>query len=147
MDSLQGITFWDQRVTPADDGILHRAILPDCILTGCAFSSSGSTLTMSAGYLMVCGRQIGHPSSENWPVVGNSGVARLTLVVDIEAAATVTQFGQVSARLDYAQTIEDLPALQHQDINAGGTLYEAPLCYMTLGAGGICSLSSGLTSR
>lgn len=61
--NFTGVTFPNQKVTPANDAVIRRAIFDDGILTGCDLSYSGSTLTMTAGQLMICGRQIIHPSS------------------------------------------------------------------------------------
>ena len=94
--NFTGITFPKQRVAPSDDAIIRRAILPDGILTGCDISYSGSTLTMAAGQLMICGRQVRHPSSQNWAVVdATSGYARLLLTIDTTRTSTKNVFDQV----------------------------------------------------
>ena len=62
MSNFTGVTFAKQKVLPSDDAIIRRAILSDGILYGCEFSYSGSTLTMGAGHLLICGRQARHPS-------------------------------------------------------------------------------------
>ena len=38
ISNFTGVTFAEQRVTPADDAQIRRAILPDGILSGCELS-------------------------------------------------------------------------------------------------------------
>lgn len=94
--NFTGVTFPNQKVTPANDAVIRRAIFDDGILTGCDLSYSGSTLTMTAGQLMICGRQIIHPSSQNWAVTeATSGYARLVLTIDVTRTSTKDTFDQV----------------------------------------------------
>ena len=87
--NFTGITFDDCNVSPSDDGIINRTILPDGILSGCEISYSGSTLTMAAGTLIACGRQFRHPAAQNWPVVdATTGYARLLITLDLTRSAT-----------------------------------------------------------
>lgn len=138
-----GVTFSEQKVTPSDDGLLHRAILPDGVLAGCAFSYSGSTLTMAAGSLLICGRQVRHPVTQNWPVVdATSGYARLVLTVDLTRAATKDTFDQVTAAIEYATSADGFSALEQSDINGSGSRYQVEACVVSLGSGGITAILS-----
>ena len=120
--NFSGVTFAQQRVTPIDDAIIRRAILPDGILTGCRLSYSGSTLTMAAGQMVICGRQIRHAASQNWAVVGaTSGYARLLLTIDLTRTATKEVFDQVVDTIEYASSLDGFLALEQADINAAGT--------------------------
>lgn len=140
-----GVTFADQKVAPSDDAIIRRAILPDGILTGCEISYSGSTLTMGAGQLMVCGRQIRHPSAQNWAVVdATSGYARLVLTIDLTRTATKDAFDQVEDSIEYASAEDGFAALEQADINAAGIRYQIAACVVSLGTGGITGIVSQL---
>lgn len=142
--NFTGITFVEQQVTPSDDAIVRRAILDDGILTGCHLSYTGSTLTMTAGQLMICGRQIRHPSTQNWAVVdASSGYARLLLTIDLTLTSSKDEFAQVVDTIEYAATADGFPELVQEDINDNGILYQVVACTMALGSGGI----SGITPR
>ena len=143
--NFTGITFPKQRVAPSDDAIIRRAILPDGILTGCDISYSGSTLTMAAGQLMICGRQVRHPSSQNWAVVdATSGYARLLLTIDTTRTSTKDVFDQVLDTIEYASSEDGFPDLETADINVSGTRYQVAACVVSLGAVGITGIKSQL---
>jgi hypothetical protein len=136
-----GVTFAEQKVSPSDDAIIRRLLLKDGVLTGCSMSYSGSTLTMAAGQLMICGRQINHPSAQNWAVVdATSGYARLLLTIDLTRTATKDAFDQVVESIEYASAIDGFPALEQMDINGSGTRYQIVMCVVSLGTGGITGI-------
>lgn len=144
MTYLQGVTFQDQNVTPIDDARLYAAQTKDCILTGCDMTAVGITLTLGAGSLLIAGRNIRVPASINIPVNGaTSGYARLLLTIDLTQTSTETLFQQAGADVEYSATLAGFPALTQDDINAGGTTYQAVLCVMELAPAGI----SGIVSR
>lgn len=133
-----GVTFPQQKVTPSDDAAVRRAIVADSILSGCALTYAGSTLTMGAGSLIACGRQFRHTSVQNWPVTGAaSGYARLVLTIDTSRASTKGNFDQITASIEYASAVEGFLSLQQEDINESGVIYQVPICIVSLGAGGI----------
>ena len=139
--NFTGVTFPNQKVSPANDAVVRRAVLADGILTGCDFSYSGSTLTMTAGQLIVCGRQIIHPSSQNWAISeATSGVARLLLTIDITRTSTKDTFDQVLDQIQYATDVNGFPALEQSDINASGTRYQVAACVVSLGPGGVTGI-------
>ena len=107
-----GVTFDEQAATPSDDAIIRRAILDDGILNGCAFSYTGSTLTMTAGQLMICGRQVKHPSTQNWAVAdATTGFARLLLTIDLTRTSSKDTFEQVVDTIEYASAVDGFPEL------------------------------------
>ncbi len=136
-----GITFPQQKVTPSDDAAIRRAVLADSILSGCALSYAGSTLTMGAGLLIACGRQFRHTSVQNWAVTGaTSGYARLVLTVDTTRASTKESFDQIVDSIEYASSLDGFLQLQQDDINEAGTVYQMAVCVVSLGAGGITGI-------
>lgn len=140
-----GVTFANQKVSPSDDAIIRRAILPDGKLTGCEITYSGSTLTMAAGQLMVCGRQIRNPAAQNWAVVdATSGFARLVMTIDLTRTATNETFDQVTDSIEYATAENGFVSLDQSDINGSGTRYQVAVCTVSLGAGGITGIVSQL---
>nr|DAP29357.1 MAG TPA: Receptor Binding Protein sandwich domain, phage receptor.75A [Caudoviricetes sp.] len=143
--NFTGVTFPNQKVTPANDAVIRRAIFDDGILTGCDLSYSGSTLTMTAGQLMICGRQIIHPSSQNWAVTeATSGYARLVLTIDVTRTSTKDTFDQVVDEIQYATDANGFADLTTADINATGTRYQVAVCVVSLGPGGITGIVSKL---
>ena len=143
--NFTGATFPNQKVTPANDAVIRRAIFDDGILTGCDLSYSGSTLTMTAGQLMICGRQIIHPSSQNWAVTeATSGYARLVLTIDVTRTSTKDTFDQVVDEIQYATDANGFADLTTADINATGTRYQVAVCVVSLGPGGITGIASKL---
>lgn len=143
--NFTGVTFPNQKVTPANDAVIRRAIFDDGILTGCDLSYSGSTLTMTAGQLMICGRQIIHPSSQNWAVTeATSGYARLVLTIDVTRTSTKDTFDQVVDEIQYATAANGFTDLTTADINAAGTRYQVAVCVVSLGPGGITGIVSKL---
>lgn len=136
-----GVTFTDQPVTPSDDAVIRRSMLPDGVLSGCGFSYSGTTLTMAAGSFMICGRQVRHTSAQNWAVVGaNSGFARILLTVDMTRVSTETAFDQVVDSIEYASALNGFAALETSDINESGNRYQMVACVVSLGSGGITGI-------
>lgn len=136
-----GITFPEQKVTPSHDAIIRRATLADGILHGCDLSYSGYTLTMGAGVMIACGRQFSHTSVQNWAVSGaTSGYARLVLTIDTTRASTKKNFDQIVDSIEYASALDGFLALQQQDINQSGTIYQMVVCVVSLGAGGITGI-------
>lgn len=143
--NFTGVTFAKQKVTPSYDGIVRRALLTDGTLTGCDMSYSGSTLTMAAGQLMICGRQIVHPSSQNWAVTEKtSGYARLVITIDLTRTSTKDNFDQVVDVIQYATSVDGFAPLEQSDINTSGTKYQVAACVVSLGTGGITGIVSKL---
>lgn len=140
-DFFKGVTFPWQEVTPSDDAIVRQTVLPDRRLSGCGLSYSGYTLTMAAGTMIVCGRQFRHTAAQNWAITdAASGYARLLLSIDVTKASTEDAFEQINTRIEYATAVDGFPKLRQDDINGTGTIYQAMLCVVSLGPGGITGI-------
>ena len=143
--SLYGITFVDQLVSAQDHAALQAALLSDGILRGCGMSFSGNRLTMAAGLIISAGRLIGNDAPLSIPVTETSGVARITLVIDLSGVSTEDVFTQVDIRVDHAATAAGLKGLTQQDINGGmASTYELALAVVSLGGSGITAITSRL---
>lgn len=141
MSNFTGVTFAQQKVLPSDDAIIRRKILSDGVLYGCELTYSGSTLTMSAGQLLICGRQIRHPAAQNWAISdATSGFARLVLTVDLTRTATKDTFDQVPDTIQYATSKDGFPELNQADVNTTGSVYQIAACVVSLGSGGITGI-------
>lgn len=139
--SFVGITFPNQKVTPSADALLMQNILSDGILQGCKLSTTGFTLTMEAGGMILCGRNIQHTAAESWAVNGaSSGFARLVITIDLSKSATVDAFDQIEASIEYASTANGFPAMEKSEINVSGVKYQAEFCVVSLSSGGITGI-------
>ena len=138
---FRGVTFAEQPLTPSDDAVLRRAFLSDGVLEGCAFSYSGSTLTMEAGAFLICGRQVRHTTVQQWPVVdAQSGFARLVITADLSRTATEDTFDQVNEHIEYAASADGFAVLEETDINKAGVRYQIEACVVSLGTSGITGI-------
>jgi hypothetical protein len=136
--SFTGVTFPFQKVTPSDDAIVRRAVITDGILSGCKLTYAGTGLTMEAGYLLICGRQIRHGVTETWDFGGaTSGYARLVLTIDATKTSTLDAFDMVDVSVEYATAEDGFYSLIQEDINTSGTKYQATVCIVSLTDGGI----------
>lgn len=143
--SFVGVTFAGQKVTPSADALLMQRILSDGITYGCSLDYAGFTVTMSPGWLVVCGRNIEHPASENWAVIGaTSGYARGVLTIDLSKSASVDSFDQISFDIDYASTPDGFAPLEKAEINASGTKYQAEVFVASLSSGGVTGIVRSL---
>ena len=120
----EGITFAKQHPSPETDGMLRRAYLPDCILSGGSLLVIGSTLSMDAGAVIVCGRML--KMDGVWQLSDDQQIARLVLTVDV---TNPQQYG-LSADLEYPDGNGSFADLQTDDINNGGSIYQAVLCVL-----------------
>lgn len=140
---FSGITFPQQKVTPSDDASVRRAVLADGILSGCAISYVGSTLTFGPGLLIGCGREFRHTAMQNFAVTGAaSGFARLVVTIDTTLASTKDSFEQITASIEYATAQDGFQQLQQDDINEDGTVYQMEICVISLTSGGISGIVS-----
>lgn len=138
---FSGVTFARQNTSPVDDAIIRKALISDGRLTGCTFSYIGNVLTMSKGQLIACGRQIRHVHDQSWTLnEASSGFARVLLTVDLSRTATRDSFDQVNTTVEYASAQDGFLALQQDDINASGTVYQMVLATLSIGAGGITGI-------
>ena len=145
MGNFTGVTFDEQRAAPSDDAIIRRVILEDGTLTGCDLSYTGPTLTMAAGHLMICGRQVKHPYTQNWSVAeATSGFARLLLTIDLTRTSSKDTFDQVVDTIEYASAVDGFADLVQDDINASGTKYQIVAAVVSLASGGISGIVSQL---
>ena len=141
MSNFSGVTFPFQKVTPSDDAIVRRAVITDGILSGCKLTYAGTGLTMEAGNLLICGRQIRHGVTETWDFGGaTSGYARLVLTIDATKTSTLDAFDMVDASVEYATAEDGFYSLIQEDINVSGTKYQATVCIVSLTDGGISAI-------
>lgn len=142
MINLPGVTFAEQRVTPAADATFQSAALTDGRLKGCSMSFSAYTLTIQPGYLLVAGRIIEVDTVKSIAVDGAvSGYARILLTVDLTQSSSKTSFRQVQLDVEYASSPAGFASLRQEDINGGtGSVYQFVLASMALSASGMTSV-------
>lgn len=139
--AITGITFDNQAVSAKDHGALFAAILADGWLSGCGLSYSGQTLTIAKGFLIACGRLAKLTSAQTVAISRTSGYARVSLKLDMSAAATEENFAQASFAVDYAASPGGFAALTQDDINDTGASYSAEICMLSLNGSGISGIN------
>lgn len=136
-----GVTFPEQVKSPVDEAVVQRVMLPDCVIDGCSLGFSGTTLTMEAGYLLICGRVVRHSSPQSWSISkAKTGFARLVLTVDLTRVSTENSFDQVNDSIEYSTRVTDFESLDQTNINNNGTLYQFEVCVVSLGSNGITKI-------
>lgn len=143
MSNIHGINFDNQIVTAKDHGQLFQCVIEDGILSGCAISYSGTALRITPGYFLVAGREMKLTATNSVTVDGaTSGYARILLTIDLTEVATEDTFEQAQFQIQYASAAAGFPELTQEEINSSGTMYQFPLCVVTLAASGITSIYS-----
>jgi hypothetical protein len=126
MQYLSGVTFPQQTFTPSEWGQMFEAVLADGILRGCAVTYSGAKVMIAEGAMIVKGRLIEIPSTvtETTAPTYTSGYGRVKVIIDTTNASTASLNQQAFVDTEYSSS-ETFPSLVHNDINDGGTKYEA----------------------
>ena len=129
--ALSGVTFDGCAVSARDHGVLFSGLFPDGVLRGCAINFSGSSATISAGYLIACGRVIEVESATS---VSVTGTQYSQIVLTINASTPAFTLSCVNS----ASTT--FPALQQDDINDGvSTTYQLELAVIDVAGNAILS--------
>lgn len=124
---LTGATFAGKRVTPSDDGAAWASCVSDG-LKGVTITTNGTSIRLSVGKIIVCGRIIRITAQTDIPMEHTSGYARLVLTIDKSKSATQ----QIALDYEHANSIGSFGSLTQDDINNGGTKYQTVLCIMEL---------------
>lgn len=122
---LPGVTFPGKRVTPSDDGAVFAACVSDGLYGG-TITTSGTSLRLTPGKIVACGRVIRIASQTDIAMTETSGNARLVLTIDKSKSAAE----QVALDVQYGN--DTLASLTQQDINGSGTKYQVALCMAEL---------------
>ncbi len=141
--NIHGINFDNQTVTAKDHGHLFQCVIEDGILSGCGLSFSGTSLVIAPGYFLVAGREMKLTANTNVTIAGaTSGFARVLLTIDLSKVATEELFEQANFELQYANSVAAFPELNQEEVNSTGTVYQFPLCVVSLGTSGIAAIES-----
>lgn len=99
-ENIEGLFFEKQILTAKGLGAFGCASLSDGILTGCDVTKNGTTLTMSEGWIIICGRPVKIPQRD-FTISASSGTMyhMIKASVDLTAAADVDVFSQVTVEL------------------------------------------------
>lgn len=136
--ALSGVTFDGCSVSARDHGVLFSGILPDGILRGCTVSYSAGSASISAGYLIACGRVI---EVESTTSVSVTGTQYSQIVLTINASTPTFTLSCVNS------SSTTFPALQQDDINDGvSTTYQLEMAVIDVANNSVLS-SIGSASR
>ena len=138
--AIRLVTFGGQTVTAADDGVIRNASVNDGRV-GCSISASGTTATISTGYLHACGRLIQITSAESVKLNTSNAYCQLVLNVT-DSTATITARG--------ASTPDGFAALTQDNINITNGTYQMELAVISITSGvaaGVYRMSSALNKQ
>lgn len=119
------VTFEGQHIAPSDDGSVWASGLTDGILSGCALTKSGATLSIAAGKIVAAGRVARVDNARNLTLSGGT-YYRLVLTIDLSKTAEE----QVALDIQ-ASSSQAFPPLTQDDINNGGTKYQTEICMVS----------------
>lgn len=133
MASICGITFDNQNVTAAEDAVMQKLLFPDGIVSGCTLTYTDQALLIAPGRFFICGRRVKILSAVSVPIVStvSEGYARVKCVVDLSKESSSSVFDQVRFEVEVSAA-NVFPALVTDDINAGGTVYEMVVAFVTI---------------
>lgn len=123
--AIRLVTFGGQTVTAADDGVIRNASVNDGRV-GCSISASGTTATISTGYLHACGRLIQITSAESVKLDTSSAYCQLVFNVT-DSTATITARG--------ASTPNGFAALTQDNINIAKGTYQMEIAVVAMTSG------------
>lgn len=114
-------------VTPTDDAIFNHLILGSSgIIEGCVPTWLGTNqIKVSAGRGVAMGRQF--TIDEETVTVTLTGGSKGRLLIQVDT-------GNATPGSFVSQAAATLPALEQDDINHGGTVYQIPICTYDVGA-------------
>lgn len=124
---LPGVTFPSQRVTPSDDGAVFAACVSDGLYGG-TITTSGTSLRLTVGKIIACGRVIRIASQTDIAMTQSSGYARLVLTIDLSKS----EAQRCALDVEYQSSKAAFSALTQNDINNGGTKYQVAMCMARL---------------
>lgn len=124
---LTGTTFAGKRVTPSDDGATWAACVHDGLM-GSTITINGTSIRLSVGKIIACGRIARVTAQTDFAMANTSGYARLVLTIDLSKSSAQ----QVALDVEYASSEAGFAGLVQNDVNNGGTKYQAVLCKVAL---------------
>lgn len=125
---IRGVTFSEQVFRSEDFAHFQNFCLRDSngITKGCEITNNGTSVTIGKGYFFVHGRLVNVEDAE---VVGSSqfksGYNRIVFEIDLTKENTVSEFNQGSVK------VMNTEALTQEDLDAGGNVYQYPICHFT----------------
>lgn len=105
------------------------------ITKGCSITNTTTNVTIGKGYFIVHGRLLNVEAAE---VIGSehgfeTGYNRIVYEIDLSKTNTITEFNQGAIKVLHSE------ALTQQDLDAGGTVYQYPICHFQWSGTGIAS--------
>lgn len=134
---IRGITFNEQMFYSADFAHFQHFWLnqQSGITKGCEITNTTTNVNIDKGYFIVHGRLLNVEAAE---VIGSSygfeeGYNRIVYEIDLSKDNTPTEFNQGAIKVLHTES------LTQQDLDAGGTLYQYPICHFQWSDSGIAS--------
>lgn len=123
------VTFEGCHIAPSDDGAVWASGLTDGIMSGCALTLSGASLTIAPDKIVAAGRVARVDNARTFALSGGS-YYRLVLTIDLSKQDVAEQVA-LDIQTGSSQTF---PALTQGDINGSDAVYQTEIALTTSSA-------------
>ena len=127
---IKGITFDSQQISAANMGHFMNVFSgkQSGITQGCAITYDSDNLYIAPGYLLLCGRQVQIVGTQTVPLeTVVSGELFCKTVFQIELSQTNTTSTFLQGTIETLTSASGYPAVQQDDIDNGGIIYQWPI--------------------
>lgn len=127
---IKGITFDAQQISAANMGHFMNVFSgkQSGITQGCEITNDASNIYIAPGYLLLKGRQVQIVGTQTVPLqTVVSGELFCKVVFQIDLSKTNTESAFLQGTIETLTSASGYPAVQQDDIDEGGTLYQWPI--------------------
>lgn len=141
--AINGVLFDNQKPAAKNIAIAFAPLFTDGFIIGGGLSVEGSTIKVGTGVAVVCGRIVDISSVQSVSVSG-TGIVRVLLTIDLNRAASTTEFSQVVLSSETVADENEFAPLTQDNINRGGKVYQIELCRYTVSNSAVGTRKRGL---
>lgn len=142
---LKGETFSLQTFTSEAFALfIDRFANEQCgVMTGCALSNTGNSVTIGDGYFLIRGRLLRIISNVTVSSITTDGYYSLICEIDLSKTNTISEFNQGVIKV--ISGVSDYPSLTQQDITDDGTVYQYEFARFRVSSGSITDFTDRRT--
>lgn len=142
---LKGETFSLQTFTSEAFALfIDRFANEQCgVMTGCALSNTGNSVTIGDGYFLIRGRLLRIISNVTVSSITTDGYYSLICEIDLSKTNTISEFNQGAIKV--ISGVSDYPSLTQQDITDDGTVYQYEFARFRVSSGSITDFADRRT--
>lgn len=140
--AINGLTFDERNNTAKNIGTLYSRLLTNGKIEGCGLTFTNNGITIGAGYFIAKGRFVQIPTAETISLQNmiSSGFVRVRFRIDLVSTPSESTFTQGEFLYDYAGT-DSFAALEQEDINGTGNIYEVDFARGTITGGNVTGVT------